>query len=441
MRKEFKNFIEEHALVEPKSRILLAVSGGIDSMVMLHLFHSCGYRFAVAHCNFNLRGAESDGDEALVREICQTLGVELFVKHFQTAKYSADNNVSIQVAARELRYQWFSMLCKENDFASVATAHNKNDVAETLLLNLSRGTGLKGLTGIKPNINGIIRPLLFAFRSQIEAYAVENGIHYRNDSSNVKIKYARNRIRHNILPELEQINQGVIENIYSTSLFLSETWKSIEGMNDDFRPRVRREETNEIHYAIQMLASYPFRQLFLIEELVDFSFSPATIIDIEKSLHTQSGKVFYSPTHQLIRDREALIVSPVKEPSKEVRVYIEEGVKHVSYPLDIKLGVVPLDARFQIPRSRSVAVLDYDKLQFPLILRSWRDGDWFIPFGMNGRKKVSDFLIDQKVPLHRKGSVYVLESNGEIVWVVDFRIDNRYRLKADSQRVLLAEII
>lgn len=441
MRKKFKDFIEQHSLVSPKSTILLAVSGGVDSIVMLHLFHSCGYRFAVAHCNFNLRGAESDGDEALVRETCQTLGVELFVKHFQTAEYSADNNISIQVAARDLRYNWFSNLCKENDFASVAIAHNKNDVAETLLLNLSRGTGLKGLTGIKPKINGIIRPLLFAFRSQIEAYAEENGIRYRNDSSNAKTKYARNRIRHNVLPELEKINAGVIDNIYSTSLFLSETWKSIEVMNADFRPRVRREETNEIHYAIQMLASYPFRQLFLIEELVDFGFTPATIIDIEKSLHTQPGKVFYSPTHQLIRDREVLIVSPIKEPSKDVRIYIEAGATQVNHPLELKLEVVQLSDRFQMPKSSSVAVLDYSKLQFPLILRLWREGDWFIPFGMKGRKKISDFLIDQKVPVHRKDKVYVLESNGDIVWVVGFRIDNRYRLNADSQQVLVAEII
>jgi tRNA(Ile)-lysidine synthase len=439
MKKSFKQYIEDQSLIEPKSRLLLAVSGGGDSMVMLHLFNACGYNFAVAHCNFHLRGQEADADEALVRETCKTLGVEFFVKHFQTTEYAANNNISIQVAARELRYGWFSDLCNEKGFASVAIAHNKNDVAETVLFNLTRGAGLKGLTGIKSKSNNIIRPLLFAYRHEIEEYAAQHAVAYRNDSSNAQTKYARNRIRHNVLPELQEINPAAIDNIYSTSLHLANTWQAIEAMNADFRARVRSEVPNEIHYCIEELIKYPFRQLFLIEELASFGFSPAAVIDIEKSLYSQPGKKFYSSTHRLVRDREVLIVSQAQISTEKKEVKIDEAAGVITEPIALSFSVVSNDSDFTIPKSSDFAALDYTKLQFPLTLRQWREGDWFIPFGMKGRKKISDFLVDQKVPLHRKDSVYVLESNGDIVWVVGFRVDDRYKLEDNYRRVFLVE--
>lgn len=437
MKKKFKRYIEEHSLVEPKSKLLLAVSGGGDSMVMLHLFNACGYNFAVAHCNFHLRGQEADADEALVRETCETLGVELLVKHFKTTEYAANNNVSIQVAARELRYSWFSNLCNEKGFSSVAIAHNKNDVAETVLFNLTRGAGLKGLTGIKSKSNSIIRPLLFAYRHEIEEYAAQHAIAYRNDSSNAQTKYARNRIRHNILPELQVINPAAIDNIYSTSLHLSNTWQAIEAMNADFRAKVRSELPNEVHYCIEELVRYPFRQLFLIEELANFGFSPAVVIDIEKSLYSQPGKLFYSATHSLVRDREVLIVSHAEISTEINEAKIDEAVGVITEPIALSFSVVSNDSGFTIPKLADVAALDFGKLHFPLTLRLWREGDWFVPFGMKGRKKISDFLVDQKVPLHHKHSVYVLESNGHIVWVVGFRVDDRYGITNSSRSILL----
>lgn len=439
MKKKFKQYIEDQSLIEPKSKLLLAVSGGADSMVMLHLFNACGYNFAVAHCNFHLRGQEADADEALVRKTCKALGVEIFVKHFQTTEYAAHNNVSIQVAARELRYSWFSNLCNEKGFTSVAIAHNKNDVAETVLFNLTRGAGLKGLTGIKSKSNSIIRPLLFAYRYEIEEYAAQHAVAYRNDSSNAQTKYARNRIRHNVLPELQEINPAAIDNIYSTSLHLANTWQAIEAMNADFRAGVRSEALNEVHYCIEELIQYPFRQLFLIEELANFGFSPASAIDIEKSLYTQPGKIFYSSTHRLIRDRDVLIVSQAELSTENKEIKIDEAVRQIVKPIALSLSVIGNDSGFTIPKSSDIAALDYAKLQFPLTLRLWRNGDWFIPFGMKGRKKISDFLVDKKVPLHRKDSVYVLESNGDIVWVVGFRVDDRYKLVKDCKQVFLVE--
>ena len=441
MKKKFKQYIEDQSLIEPKNKLLLAVSGGVDSMVMLHLFNACGYNFAVAHCNFHLRGSEADADEALVRDTCKTMGIELFVKHFETTEYASQKNVSIQVAARELRYGWFSDLCNEKGFTSVAIAHNKNDVAETVLFNLTRGAGLKGLTGIKPKSNSIIRPLLFALRHEIEEYAVQQAVAYRNDSSNAQTNYARNRIRHNVLPELQIINPAAIDNIYSTSLHLADSWQAIAAMNADFRARVRSEVPNEVHYCIEELIKYPFRQLFLIEELANLGFSPAAAIDIEKSLYSHPGKIFYSSTHRLIRDREVLIVSQAEVSNEEIEVHIDDGVAQIVEPIALLFKVIDNDSSFTIPKSSGIAALDYAKLHFPLALRPWRDGDWFIPFGMKGRKKISDFLVDQKVPLHQKQSVYVLESNGHIVWVVGFRIDNRYRIDESTEKVMVVKVV
>jgi len=440
MRKRFKSFIEENQLIQPKAKILLAVSGGVDSMVMLHLFHECGYNFAVAHCNFSLRGAESDADEQLVRDITTKLGVQLFVTRFNTIAYSQEREISIQVAARELRYSWFESVCHDNDFQLVAVAHNKNDIAETILINLCRGTGLRGLTGIKPITNGIIRPLLFALRQQIEEYADINGISYRTDSSNSNTKYARNRIRHNILPEMEQINEGVIENLYGTSLFLSESWQAIEKLNNEFKNEVLSVLGDELHYSIEKLLAYPFKQIFLVEELTELGFPASMVIDIEKSLLTQSGKTFYASEYMLIRDRESLIVSPIKT-NQTFEVEIDQNTSSINEPIALEISVIDSIENFTIPKSTSVGVFSFDKILFPLKLRPWREGDWFIPFGMKGRKKISDFLIDQKIPIHQKQDIYVIESNGDIIWVVGHRIDNRYRISENSNKVFLVRMV
>lgn len=440
MNKEFIGFIEKNQLIKPKDEILLAVSGGVDSMVMLNLFSSCGYKFAVAHCNFSLRGADSDFDEQLVVDVCKRMGVKLFTKLFHTEVYAHEHNMSIQVAARELRYGWFKELCDEHGYASVAIAHNKNDVAETMLINLTRGTGLKGLTGIKPSAKGVIRPLLFAFRKQIEEYASDKGVEYRNDKTNAEVQYARNRVRHNVITELEKINPVVVDNLYATSLFLSETWGAIEAMNAEHREQIRSEKENEVYYSIKKLLQYPFHQLFLLEELMVYGFSPPAIQNIKESLLAQSGKTFYADNFQLIRDRDYLILgSNIQKTYKEVLIHSPSDMPELPVPMEFE--VIDDVASFKIPKVASAGVFDADKVQFPLLLRPWRKGDWFIPFGMEGRKKVSDFLIDQKTPIHRKNSIYVLESDGNIVWVVGHRIDNRYRVNSESAKALYVKIL
>ena len=436
MHKEFENFIQEQALVPPHTKIVLGVSGGVDSMVMLHLFSTSKYNFEVAHCNFSLRGEESDGDEALVRKVCSQMGVSLHVKRFDTIGYSEINKVSIQIAARELRYAWFSELCIKNGFTTVAIAHNKNDVVETMLINLTRGTGLKGLTGIKSLANGVIRPIIFAYRKQIEAFAHSEGVAYRNDSTNSKTKYARNRIRHNVIPELQKLNDGVIDNFYNTSIYLNSTWQAIEKMNREQAKTVIVNKGDEVHYSISLLKTYPFRQVFMLEEFVSYGFSPATVLEIEKSLFTQAGKMFYSSEYQLLRDREWLMLTKIEASIIKPEVIIEATTAQIAEPIGLTFETLDVNSEFAIPKTSSTAVFNYDKLIFPLALRPWREGDWFTPFGMLGSKKVSDFLIDQKVPLHRKQEVYVLESDGQIVWVVGYRTDNRYRVGEECSKVL-----
>ncbi|MDD2196451.1 MAG: tRNA lysidine(34) synthetase TilS [Bacteroidales bacterium] len=440
MNKEFISFIEKNKLIKPKDEILVAVSGGVDSMVMLNLFSSCGYKVAVAHCNFSLRGVDSNTDEQLVVDVCKRMGVKLFTKLFHTEVYAHEHNISIQVAARELRYGWFKELRDEHGYASVAIAHNKNDVAETMLINLTRGTGLKGLTGIRALAKGVIRPLLFAFRKQIEAYAFDNGVEYRNDKTNAEVKYARNRVRHNVITELEKINPGVVDNLYGTSLFLSETWRAIETMNAEHRGQICSEKGNEVYYSIKGLLEYPFHQLFLLEELVGYGFSPSDVQDIKESLLAQSGKTFYADSYLLIRDRDYLILGPnIQKNYNEVSIDSPSDVPELPIPLEFE--VIDDIASFKIPKVASVGVFDADKVQFPLLLRPWHKGDWFVPFGMEGRKKVSDFLIDQKIPIHHKNSIYVLESDGNIVWVVGHRIDNRYRVNPESTKALYVKIV
>jgi tRNA(Ile)-lysidine synthase len=295
---------------------------------------------------------------------------------------------------------------------------------------------LKGLTGIKPKNSNIIRPLLFALRSEIDSYANEKGIEYRVDSSNAKVKYARNRIRHKVIPELQQINEGVIENLYGSSLFLDQAWQAINIMNIAFRNETRSIVGQEVHYSINKLLNYPFRQLFLVEELAEFGFSAAMVLDIDKSLFTQPGKLFHAANYTLIRDRESLIVCSIVDTKSET-VQIESSTQGISSPITLQFSTIGIETKGKdhISKSSAIGAFDYAKLTFPLTLRPWRFGDWFIPFGMKGSKKVSDFLVDLKIPVHQKDSVYVLESNGNIAWVVGCRIDDRFKIESSTQTV------
>ncbi len=439
MIRKFKEHIAKNNLISSEHKVLLAISGGIDSMAMLYLFHQSKYKFSIAHCNFSLRSSESDDDELFVITEAKRLGIEVFVKRFNTQEFAKEEKMSIQLAARKLRYEWFRELAKQYGFTAIAVAHNRNDVAETMLINLCRGTGLKGLTGIKPRLGLIVRPILFATRNEIELLVREKGIDYREDSSNVDCKYARNRIRSNVIPELERVNAGAIGNLNTTATVLNQLWEIIEKQLPEIRSKVYSQFGNEHRYSIEYLVNEQFRLFFLLEELSGYNFNPSQILDIERSLFAQPGKRFISNEFQLYRDREYLVLQPLQFVDVKP-VTIEWETKKIEEPFPICFSKHQVSNRFTMQTSSRVGTFDFDRIVFPIILRRWENGDWFIPLGMKGRMKISDFLINQKVPSNRKDEVYVFESQGKIMWVIGLRIDERFKLTDSTKEVLIASL-
>ncbi len=434
MQGKFVDFIKRNNLIHADDSILIGVSGGIDSMVMLHLFHKTGFKVAVAHCNFTLRGNESDGDEELVAQTARNIGVMYHSTRFETQKFAKENKLSIQVAARNLRYDWFNDICVNFGYTKIAIAHNLDDIAETVLLNLTRGTGLRGLTGIKPINGNVIRPLLFATRKDIEQYAIEHGIIYRSDSSNISTKYKRNFIRHKVIPELEKLNPSAKESIAQTAVHIQEYLKAFEDHHKELRARILVIKDGLNHYALNELISHPASKLFLLEEFTPYGFSPLQIEDIQNSFKNQPGKVFYSNDFILTRDREFLILSR-KNQTEFSQLELDSECKTIDKPIRLDIQKTLRDNNFKISKEKRVATFDHDKLKFPLLLRKWHEGDRFKPFGMEGYKKISDFLVDEKIPLIKKNNIYVLTSGEDIIWVVGLRIHHDYRITPETKTI------
>lgn len=434
MLSNFLQYTKENLLFSQSDKLLLAVSGGIDSMVMLHLFRLANISFSVAHCNFSLRGDESNGDQAFVEQQCAQYSIPLHAKVFNTNAFAKENKLSIQVAARELRYGWFTELCAEHGYTKVAIAHNNDDVAETVLINLTRGTGLKGLTGIKAVNGKYIRPILFASRNEIKDFAKANSFGFREDSTNATVKYARNRIRHNVLPELSIISGTAKKSIYNTTLHLQEAWQIVDSEMQRIKQRVVSEVGLTRTYSIPLLKEEAFGNFFLREDLNQLGFSAAIANQIADNLNAQSGKVFRIKNYQLVKDRDLLVVSPIISINPE-EVFIDEQTHHITSPIELTLERKNV-ANETIDKSPMVAMLDAAKLSFPLTLRPWQKGDKFSPLGMKGFKKVSDYLIDKKIPLHEKECIMVLCSNNDIVWLVGHRIDNRFKISPTTETIL-----
>lgn len=433
---QFHRFVAQHELFDSEDRMLVAVSGGIDSTALLDMLASEGYPIAIAHCNFSLRGSESDGDEQLVRELQQKYGIEGFYIRFNTEEEAQKAGESIQMTARRLRYAWFNELCNLEDYRYIAIAHNADDVAETFFLNLTRGTGIKGLTGIKPKTGRVVRPLLFATRRQIEEYSAQRGLKFREDSSNLKDKYARNRIRLNVMPELKQINpafnQTMLDNIARLQLVESLVNQEVNSFKRDCISICGDEQ----RISIRQLAFNPNAQLLLYEVLNDYGFSSSQVESILKSLHSgESGKVFEANRYSLLRDREQLILYPNQAATCDT-VEVGAEAESIAEPLNLTLRRLVKDDAYRIVRDSAIAHIDADKLSFPLTLRKWKHGDEFYPLGMKGKKKLSDFFIDQKLSILDKQHQWLLCSGTEVVWVVGRRLDNRFRITDDTQHIL-----
>ncbi|MBS1681069.1 MAG: tRNA lysidine(34) synthetase TilS [Bacteroidetes bacterium] len=428
MREEFLQYISKKNLCTSTDKILLAVSGGIDSMVMLRLFHDARFNVSVAHCNFKLRGTESDGDEEFVQHVCQKFSIPFFSKQFNTKEFAENNSWSTQMAARELRYRWFDELSLQNNFSCVATAHHLNDSIETVLLNLVRGTGMAGLDGIAPKNKKIIRPLLFATRSQIEIYARENKIEWREDSSNTSDDYQRNFVRHKITPLLKELNPS-FENSFQNSIEKITGAVNLMGIGiAQWNAKFRTKKGEQINFSKEGTDSAGL----LWNLIKSFGFNLDQCTRIIESIHGQSGKKFFAEKFELVIDREHLIISKIESEADEV--LIERGQVGASLG-EKKMKITEVD-QIIFENNPSIALLDGDKLQFPLCWRTWKAGDYFHPLGMSHKKKLSDFFIDQKIPVSEKETITVLEAGGEIAWVVGYRIDERFKITTSSQQML-----
>ncbi len=439
MLHKLKKYIADNALFSKEDNLLLAVSGGIDSMVMAHLFRQAGYNIAIAHCNFSLRGKESDEDEQLVATFAEKHKLRFFSIRFNTPDYAAEKAISIQMAARELRYGWFERLCSEHGFKYLATAHNRDDNVETFLLNLTRGTGIKGLCGIKPKSGHTVRPLLFASREDIEQYAAAHSVAFREDASNASDDYARNRIRHNVVPQLRIINPSFDATMVDNMLRIEQAQELVQQSLHKLTTTACTKDGELYKVEINELLQAPSRSLLLFELLQPFGFGSTTISDIEQSLYAQSGKRFYSPSHVLVRDREYLLIQALPA-QEQVEVEIVPEQRELLSPVHLTFERIPITSLDSISKDPNIALLDGGKLSYPLALRKWKEGDSFVPFGMNGHKKLSDFLVDTKLSLLDKQQQYVLLSGSDIVWVVGRRIDNRYRISSKTQQVLVIRL-
>ncbi|HEY1055713.1 MAG TPA: tRNA lysidine(34) synthetase TilS [Emticicia sp.] len=443
MLQSFLTYINEQSLFQPTDKIILAVSGGKDSIVLLDLFREAKFNFTVAHCNFQLRGEESEQDAEFMEQLCASHGIPFRATTFQTKDYAKTHKISIEMAARQLRYEWFEQLRQESEYQYIATAHHLNDSLETILLNLTKGTGISGLRGILAKKGAIIRPLLFASRTDIEQYVAEKQLEWREDSSNASNDYQRNLLRNEVVPLLKQINPNV-EHTFARNIERLQAIDSIFQQNlNDFKKAISKEEPDVLSLKIASIQSWQSAAYLLEETLKEFGFNYFQSKEIYQSLNKASGKTFQSATHTLIKDREYLIITAKEERSFE-EVCIEEGIEEIEYyGLKLRISqttVKDWQAYLNAERNSNILWVDAAKIKYPLSIRPWQAGDWFIPLGMKGKKKVSDFLVDKKVPLHLKKTSFLLCSDDDIVWIIGLRTDERFKVTEGSREVLKIEV-
>ncbi|WP_405205848.1 tRNA lysidine(34) synthetase TilS [Aquimarina sp. LLG6339-5] len=436
MKQKFKIHIEDHLPFLKGSKLLVACSGGLDSIVLAHICNLLDFDIGIAHCNFNLRGSESDGDEQFVSQFSNTIKIPFFVTHFNTETYANSHKLSIQMAARELRYDWFNMLVQEYKYDYVLTAHHLDDNLETFLINLSRGTGIDGLTGI-PEINDhYVRPLLPFSREQILEFATKNNLTWREDSSNKSTKYIRNKLRHNVIPELLTVNTKFLNNFENTLDNLKQTQNFVKDQVEIVRKEVfEYAELDTIKISIYKLQQYSDPKTYLYFLLKKYGFTAWD--DIVQILTAQSGKQVFSSTHRLVKNRLHLLLCPIIEDVSD-RVYtIPEEENMIIIPS----GMIQLKEVSELSNTDLKTIyVDKEKLKYPLIVRKWKEGDYFYPLGMKGKKKLSKYFKDEKLSLLAKERVWLLCSNNEIIWIINYRADNRFKINPKTKQLLKVTI-
>lgn len=435
MLQKFQNHLLHNFDFLKNKKLLLATSGGIDSMVMLHLFQQLEYEIAIAHCNFQLRGVESFEDQNFIQDYAAANDVFVFITQFDTKAFAEDYKLSTQVAARELRYNWFYELLDTEQYDYILTAHHADDNLETFLINLSRGTGLEGLTGIPKQNENVVRPLLAFTQQELEEYAKFNEIKWREDSSNASDKYLRNKIRHHLVPILRELNPNFLSSFTTTQKYLQEASEMVEDAAIMIYQQVASQDGENISYDLKKLMKLPNYNSYLYQWLKEFGFTAWD--DIYDLVQSQSGKFVVSPEYRLLKDRDSLILSPIDFATEKLEHYIDKGQKEVNIPLKISFSE---QDEMGITSNKTIFV-DSEKLHYPLVLRLWNEGDLFKPFGMNGKsKKLSKFFKDEKLSLLEKENTWLLCSNNAIVWVVGLRQDERFKIENSTKNILKIQL-
>lgn len=440
MQAPFSQFLKNESLVAPGDKVLLAVSGGIDSIVMCELFYRASVHFAIAHCNFGLREKESDEDENFVEELAEKYEVPFHSIRFETASYAKKHKLSIQVAARELRYRWFEELRAQFRYSSIATAHHQDDSIETFFINLIRGTGISGLHGILPKQGKIIRPLLFTNKKEITSFAQEHKLKHREDSSNTSEKYLRNKLRKQVIPALKKMNPGIDSVLLKDMENLKAAGQVFRNEIESKRKKIVRVKNSTACISISGLKKLDPLPTYLFELLKPYGFNAATVAEIIASFGSTSGKQFFSSTHRLLKDRKDLVIQTREalQPERETTKIKKKQKKTEAG--NLKLSFKELSAGTFFSPSNCCASFDLDKLKFPLHIRKWQKGDTFQPLGMKGRKKLSDFFIDRKLSIAEKENTWLLLSGEDIVWVIGQRMDERFKVTGSTKKIYFAEL-
>jgi tRNA(Ile)-lysidine synthase len=435
----FRIFLKEHQLKDPSLRFLVAVSGGLDSAVLASLCYREKLSFSIVHCNFQLRDNESERDAAFVQSLGSHYQVPVFVKRFETSEYAASHKLSIQEAARELRYAWFEELRREHHFQYVLLAHQANDRIETLLMNFFRGTGLAGLTGIPEKTPSYcLRPLLFAQRSEIETYARENNLEWVEDSSNSSSKYTRNYFRNELIPGIKKVYPRVEDNLQHNIDRFQKIDNLYQHLLGSFKSKLIKKVNGEVHIPVAKLLEYAHTAL-VFEIIHDFGFGERQVEEVLKLCHAESGKYIANDQFQIIRHRRWLIIAPLANGNKDTIAIEKDASKILFSGGALKIG--EYDAQhLAINPSPLCAQFDSTAISFPLLLRRWKEGDYFYPLGMPKKKKLARFLIDQKLSKTEKEAVWVLESASRIVWVLGYRIDHRARITDKTRNIIQVEL-
>jgi len=431
MHKAFKDHIDEHMPRLGERPFFIACSGGLDSVVLAHLCHNLGMQFTLVHCNFKLRGAESDEDETFVRHLADIWGVPVLVKAFNVQGHIKTHGGSVQMAARELRYAWFYELLENTGHDTLLTAHHADDALETFLINLSRGSGLDGLRGIPMEHNGVWRPLLPFSRKTMLRYATDNGLQWREDSSNADTKYLRNQIRHKVVPAVKELHPTFLDNFLQTQQYLQDSSQMLENHIEVLRAQLFQEhhEGEPIPISIPALRKLHPLKSYLFQLFKPYGFTNGT--DMVQLLNSISGKQLRSKTYRLIRDREVLLLV-AKQPLDSGTHAIHPHDSSITTPMPMTIDEVTALGE----TAQNVLYVDKEKLNYPLVLRKWQKGDYFYPLGMQGGKKLSKFFKDEKMDMLTKESQWLLCSGDDIVWVVGRRADERFKVNTTTKTIL-----